>query len=143
MKISAKSRYALRLMTDIAENGQDTPVSLRDVAVRQEISMKYLESITALLVKAGLLESARGAYGGYRLALPADSITVRDILLAVEDPLTDAPCDAACPRAKECDARLFWNDLSEQTDKFLASVTLRDLLAKKKKKTQQNDVWML
>lgn len=84
MMVSTKGRYALRVMLDIAENSNGRYLSLRDVAQRQEISMKYLESIVASLCRNQLLESLRGKTGGYRLANPLESYTVGQVLKATE-----------------------------------------------------------
>ena len=80
MKVSTKGRYALRLMTDIAAHDGNGYVSLKDVAERQDISMKYLEQIAGLLAKAGLLASGRGAQGGYRLVRAPEDYSVGSIL---------------------------------------------------------------
>ena len=80
MKISTKGRYALRLMLDLALHDQGRPVRLKDVAARQEISVKYLESIASILAKAGYVRSLRGAQGGYLLKYRADQYKVGDIL---------------------------------------------------------------
>ena len=84
MKISTKGRYALRIMIDLALNKNDKFTSLRDIATRQEVSIKYLEQIIAMLNKAGFLEVARGNNGGYKLAKPADEYKIGDILRATE-----------------------------------------------------------
>ena len=81
MKISTKGRYALRLMMDVASHDEAGYVSLKDVAVRQNISPKYLEQIAGLLAKAGLLRSGRGAQGGYRLAKEPEAYSVGSILV--------------------------------------------------------------
>ena len=80
MKISTKGRYALRLMIDLAQNKEQGNISLKDVAKRQEISIKYLEQIATPLIRAGLIKSVRGAQGGYSLTREMDKYTAKDIL---------------------------------------------------------------
>ena len=91
MKISTKGRYALRLMIDVAVHGGEEFVSLKDVAARQGISMKYLEQIAGLLGKAGFLRSGRGALGGYRLTKAPEEYTLGSILRLTEGNLARWP----------------------------------------------------
>ncbi len=92
MKISTKGRYALRVMIDLAEQGDGDYVTLMDIAKRQEISEKYLESIIAVLSKNGLLLSVRGKGGGYKLSKDPSEYTAGDILRLTEGPLTPVAC---------------------------------------------------
>ena len=112
MKISTRGRYALRLMTDVAVHGGEEFVSLKDVAARQGISMKYLEQIAGLLGKAGLLRSGRGAQGGYRLAKPPQEYTLGSILRLTEGNLAPVACleteENACERCGTCPTLDFW-----------------------------------
>ncbi len=132
MKISTRGRYAVRLMLDIAENSVNGNVSLKDVAKRQEISMKYLEQIANLLSKAGMIRSYRGSAGGYRLAGTPDSFTIRDILLITEGGTAPVAClDTPvneCPRAAECRTLALWEGLNKVIDGYLSSVTIADLM---------------
>ena len=132
MKISTKGRYALRLMTDIAAHDSDGYVSLKDVAARQGISMKYSEQIAGLLAKAGLLHSGRGAQGGYRLAKRPEDYTVGSILKLTEGGLTAVSCTsegpAACSRSSCCETRPMWDKLDKMIDDFFEDITLADLL---------------
>ena len=102
MKISTKGRYALRLMIDVAVHGGEEFVSLKDVAARQGISMKYLEQIAGLLGKAGFLRSGRGALGGYRLTKAPEEYTLGSILRLTEGNLAPVACleteENACER---------------------------------------------
>ena len=115
MKISTKGRHALRLMTDIAEHDHDGYVSLKDVAARQGISMKYSEQIAGLLAKAGMLHSGRGAQGGYRLAKRPEDYTVGSILRLTEGNLAPVAClegpENVCQRCGECSTLGFWAGL--------------------------------
>lgn len=109
MMISTKGRYALRIMIDLAQHDSDIPVSVREIADRQDISGKYMEQIISVLNRAGLLRSVRGAQGGYHLTRPAKEITVGMILRATEGDLAPAECvknDVPCGRTNECSTRL-------------------------------------
>ena len=106
MLISTKGRYALRVMIDLAEHRTEDFISLKDIAQRQEISEKYLESIIRMLVKAKVLESLRGKGGGYRLKKSPDQYTVGSILRLTEESLAPVSCleqnADACSRAYHC-----------------------------------------
>lgn len=133
MKISTKGRYALRLMTDIAAHDQDGFVSLKDVAARQNISMKYLEQIAGMLSKAGLLHSGRGAQGGYRLVKVPEQYTVGSILRLTEGDLAPVAClsgpENLCQRCGECPTLDFWTGLYAVVNEYIDRYTLADLLA--------------
>lgn len=130
--ISTKGRYALRLMLDLAEYQKDSFVSLKDIAERQEISKKYLEQIIPLLTRANMLQTGRGPRGGYRLAAPADSYTVADILRAAEGSLAPVSCldpaSAPCARSETCKTLPLWNGLNKVVNDYLTGITLEDLI---------------
>ena len=132
MKISTKGRYALRMMLDLAKNGQEGYVSLRDVSERQDVTVKYLEQIATALSRAGYIHSQRGNSGGYRLTREPDGYRVGDILRATEGSLAPVACLAdeenVCPRSRECDTLSFWQGLDEAVTRYVDSVTLGDLL---------------
>lgn len=132
MKISTKGRYALRIMLDLAVNGKDGLVPLKDVAIRQGITLKYMEQIILPLSRAGCLVSHRGQTGGYRLAYDPSEYRVGDILRAVEGPLAPTACLAAeqndCPRADVCPTLDFWKGLDNAVNSYVDSFTLADLL---------------
>ncbi|MBQ2663047.1 MAG: Rrf2 family transcriptional regulator [Clostridia bacterium] len=132
MKISTKGRYALRLMLDIAIHGSDTNVSIRDVAERQDISVKYLEQIVSMLVRVGYLRSIRGAQGGYRLAGKPSEYTVGDVLRITEGSLAPVSClddkENLCERAGECVTLKLWEGLYDVINKYVDSITLEDLI---------------
>ena len=111
MEISTKGRYALRLMVDIASRQADLPVSLKEVATRQNISIKYLEQIVNRLCRAGLLESVRGPQGGYLLTRRPEEYTAGDILRVTEGSLAPVACLVGehneCPRRDGCPTLLF------------------------------------
>ena len=138
MKVSTKGRYALRLMTDIAAHDGNGYVSLKDVAERQDISMKYLEQIAGLLAKAGLLASGRGAQGGYRLVRAPEDYSVGGILRLTEGTLAPVACLAGesngCERCGECPTLDFWTGLYAAVNNYIDRYTLADLLAEQTRK---------
>ena len=128
MKISTKTRYALRLMLDLAQNQGDYQwVSLKDIAERQGVSKKYLEQIVSMLHKARLLLTARGNQGGYRLAAPPEEITLGQILRATESSPTIMPClsePETCSRSDVCATRNIWMGLKYVIEHYVDGVTL-------------------
>ena len=127
--ISTKGRYALRMMLDLAQHGQEGFVSLKHVSERQEVSLKYLEAITASLNRAGLVRSQRGKEGGYRLSRPASEITVADVLQSAEGSLAAVSClESGCDRAEQCLTLPLWKHLDTIMDDYLSGVTLQDVL---------------
>lgn len=132
MKISTKGRYALRLMLDIAQNAADKPVSVKEIAARQEISDKYLEQIIALLNGAGFVRSVRGPQGGYLLRKKPEEYTVGMILRLTEGTLSPVSCvekDALpCEREGDCATIKLWRQLNDAISSVVDHVTLADLL---------------
>ena len=132
MKISTRGRYALRFMIDLAQHGTDSYVPLRDVSDRQDISVKYLEQITALLSKFGLLHSIRGPQGGYRLAKTPSEYTVGEILRTTEGNLAPVACLENevndCERKDTCPTLKIWSGLAKVINEYLDSITLEQLL---------------
>lgn len=132
MRISTKGRYALRLMIDLAVNESDEPVRVRDVAERQEISIKYLEQIISSLNKGGLVKSLRGPQGGYRLAKSPSEYTVGEILRLIEGSLSPVPCldDGAnqCERSGACCTLYLWKKLDDAVNSVLDTVTLQEMV---------------
>ena len=131
MKISTKGRYALRVMIDLALNGNGNYISLKDIAERQEISNKYLEQIISLLNKANFLETARGNTGGYKLAKLPKEYKVGDILRATEGDMAPINClteNGDCSRQKMCKTYSFWKGLDNVMNEYIDSKTLEDLI---------------
>lgn len=132
MKISTKGRYALRLMTDIAAHDQDGFISLKDVAERQEISVKYLEQIVGVLSKGGLLRSGRGPRGGYQLTRDPEQYTVGSILRLTEGDLAPVAClgdsENRCQRCGECSTLDFWSGLYATVNAYVDKFTLADMV---------------
>ena len=136
MNITSKGRYALRVMLDLAQHPEDGFISLKTVADRQQISMKYLEAIVGSLKKAELLESTRGKEGGYQLVKAPADYTVGEILRAIEDNLAPVSCikdgSVQCDKAAACLTVPMWKELDDLTNSYLAAVTLQDLLTGEK-----------
>lgn len=132
MLISTKGRYALRVMIDLAEHRSEGFISLREIAMRQEISEKYLESIVRMLVKAKIVESLRGKGGGYRLKKAPEEYTTDSILRLTEESLAPVSCleenADACPRAAQCKTLPLWQGLDRAIHDYLGSVTIADLM---------------
>ena len=132
MLISTKGRYALRVMIDLAEHQTDGYIPLKEVAQRQNISEKYLETIIKLLVKANILNGVRGKGGGYRLTKSPQQCTVGMILRLTEDSLAPVSCleagAAACAKASECRTLQMWQGLDKVINEYLDGVTIADLM---------------
>ena len=133
MRLSTKGRYAVMAMADLARHGDDRAVSLAEIAARQDISLSYLEQLFARLRRQGLVKSARGPGGGYRLALPAEQTSVGAIVVAVDEPLKVTRCgggeERGCmPRGERCITHHLWEELGDQIQAFLDGVTLADVV---------------
>mgnify|MGYP001032967163 FL=1 len=128
MKISTKGRYALRLMMDLAENNSGSPISLKDVAKRQDISDKYLEQIISILNKAGYVRSVRGAQGGYML----QNYTVGMILRQTEGSLAPVACieddEIVCDRQQQCVTSIVYKKINDAISGVVDNITLQDLV---------------
>lgn len=133
MKISTKGRYALRLMLDIALNDAKTPVRIKDIAERQQISDKYLEQIVSSLNKAGFVKSLRGPQGGYRLTRKPEEYTVGMILRLIEGSLAPVACldddINNCTRADRCPTLILWEKLYDAISEVVDNITLADLIS--------------
>ena len=132
MMISTKGRYALRIIIDLAQHTEEGFISLKSIAERQEVSMKYLEMIVAILNKAGILESRRGKDGGYKLIKPASEYTVGEIMDLTEGHLAPVAClgceDNQCVRADSCLTLPMWQRLDNMIDNYLSSISIQDIL---------------
>jgi len=132
MMVSTKGRYALRVMMEIAEKSKGTFIPLKDIAADQDISEKYLESIVAILTRAGFLEGLRGKGGGYRLTKAPEEYTVGSILKLTEGSLAPVACleddPNRCPRAGICRTLPMWSRLDRMIDDFFEGITIADLL---------------
>lgn len=132
MKVSTKGRYALRLMLDLALQEPEVPIRLKDVATRQEISIKYLESIAGVLAKAGYIRSLRGPQGGYLLRYKPEQYKVGDILRLTEGSMVPVECleteAKQCPRSAACTTLRLWKELDQAVKNVIDYYTLADLV---------------
>ena len=129
------------MMADLAENFGKKPVFLKDIAKREEISEKYLSIIVIPLRGAGLIQSTRGAHGGYTLAKRPEEISVQDIFDALEGKICLVDCvenPKMCPRVGICPTRDIWSVLGEKIRETLNSVTLADLVKTRREKAGNN-----
>ncbi len=140
MKITTKGRYGLRAMVDMAVFGEEGPVSTHSMGERQGISDGYLEQLIGKLKRANLVESVRGAAGGYRLARPAAEISVGDILRALEGSLCPVECPGlgeegpSCGNEASCVAKGVWKKIGESIEAAVDGISLEEL--KKQSKEQ-------
>ena len=135
MKISTRGRYGTRMMLDLAAHHDQGPTPLREIAKRQDLSVKYLEQLIIPLKAAGYIRSVRGARGGYTLARKPDKINVGQIIKVLEGGLSLVDCvedPKLCEREKKCPTRDIWLRMSERLMEELSSLTLSDVLDGKK-----------
>jgi len=138
MMVSTKGRYALTVMTDLARLSDGGYVSLADIAEKENLSMKYLESIIAILNKGGLLESLRGKNGGYRLARDPADYNISEILLLTEGTLAPVNCimqeGVQCEKASTCSTLPLWVGLDKVIESYLSRITLEDIIKGNRRK---------
>lgn len=133
MMISTRGRYALRVLVDMAENQKGGYIPLKDIAARQEISEKYLESIVKILVKEKIVTAVRGKGGGYRLGRLPEEISVERILILTEGSLAPVACIAenpVCRRMPDCRTLNLWRGLDQVVHEYLAKYSIRDLMSR-------------
>ena len=143
MKLSTKGRYGTRALLELALNEGKEPVSLKDIAQNQEISLQYLEHLIAPLIAGGLIKSTRGARGGISLTRPANDIKLSEVLLLLEG--SNAPVECvdkpdACHRAGTCAARDVWSEVKDAINGILETISLQDLVERQKRKEQTTEV---
>lgn len=132
MMISTRGRYALRVMIDLAEHSNGGYTPMKDVAARQEISLKYLERILPVLAKNNLIEGIQGKGGGYRLTRPPEAYPVGEILRLTEGDLAPVAClengSTPCGRSIECRTIEMWSRLNQLINDFFDGITVADLM---------------
>jgi len=137
MKISTKIRYGTRAMLELASHYGEGTIELREIAEKEDISPKYLEQVIVPLRTAGLVKSVRGSKGGYTLAKPPSNISLREIFEVLEGPVNLVDCLAdpeACQRTSACVTREIWKEVSDVIDKVFSSITLEEMVNRKRKK---------
>lgn len=132
MKITTKGRYAIHILYDLAVNGTEHPVSVKEIATRQEISVKYTEQIISILNKAGYVSSSRGFQGGYRLTKPLEEYVIGDVLRLTEGSLAPVECLASgkvdCPKHGQCATIVLWEKVDKAIRDVVDNVTLAELV---------------
>ena len=132
MKLSTKGRYGLRALIDLAMYGEEEAVSIQSISARLQISDSYLEQLVRKLKRAGLVNSVRGAQGGYRLAKPAEEISVGDVLRALEGSIEAVSCgkehNANCLGEDLCVARYVWQKVNKSIQETVDSITISQLV---------------
>ena len=128
MKISTRGRYALTFMIALAKS--DSYVSIKDISEEENISMKYLEKIVSLLCKAGMVSSAHGKNGGYKLNKLPEEYSIGEILRVTEGDMLPAPCvkDKNCEKVATCEMYSFWNGLYDNISEYVDTKTLKDFI---------------
>ena len=140
MRLSTKARYGTRAMLDLALGYGKGPISLREVAKRQEISEKYLEHLIVSLKSAGLVKSIRGTHGGHLLAKPPSQIRLDEVVRVLEGSLVPVECvddPSFCRRVRFCVTRDIWGEVKEAMEGVLKSTTLQDLVERQKEKERE------
>ncbi len=135
MKISSRTRYGIRAMLELAVNYGAGTLQIRMIAERQNISVKYLEQLMAILKSAGFVRSIRGARGGYLLAKPPSKININELFRALEGPVVTVECvenESYCAKVADCIVRVLWVQVQEAIQSTLQSVTLQDLVDRAK-----------
>ncbi len=136
MRLSTKGRYAVMAMVDLARHGDGNPVSLAEIAERQEISLSYLEQLFAKLRRSGLVRSVRGPGGGYLLAHDRDETRIADIIIAVDESMQAVRCSPGAAIGcrgdrSRCLTHDLWEELGNQIHLYLSSVSLGDVCDKR------------
>ncbi len=132
MRLTTKGRYAVTAMLDLAIHYELGPITLAGISQRQEISLSYLEQLFSKLRKNGLVDSARGPGGGYRLSREAEDIAIAEIIAAVDETVDATRCKRKgnCQHEERCLTHELWCDLSDQIFDFLSNITLGSLVEK-------------
>jgi len=133
MKLTTKGRYAVTAMLDLAIHAKEGPVPLADISQRQGISLSYLEQLFAKLRKQGLVDSARGPGGGYRLSRVSSDISVAEVISAIDEKVDATRCGgtADCQDGESCLTHELWTDLSQQLYNFLSNISLGQLVERR------------
>ena len=144
MRLTTKGRYAVTAMLDLALNANDKPITLVEISKRQEISLSYLEQLFARLRKHKLVISTRGPGGGYQLATAAKDINVAHVINAVDEIIDARRCKGKqnCQGDNECLTHELWTDLSKQMRNFLSSISLAQLVQRRKKREKAGKLFV-
>lgn len=145
MKLSTRGRYGLRALVDLAVYSEQEAVSIQSISNRQHISVRYLEQLMGKLRRAGLVNSTRGAQGGYRLGKPAREISVGDVLRALEGSLEAVTCpgnipEQGCEGADSCVTRYVWKRINDSITEAVDSIMLSQLVEESRKINKKSRV---
>lgn len=132
MLVSTRGRYAIRVMIDLAEHMNGKYIPMKEIADRQDVSLKYMTKIMQALTKSGMLDGQHGKGGGYKLNRDPEEYRVGDILRLTEGTLAPVACidetDCKCDRSFECRTRPMWNELDKLISEYLDGITIADLM---------------
>jgi Rrf2 family cysteine metabolism transcriptional repressor len=140
MKISTKIRYGTRAMLELASHYGGGPVELKEIAKKENISLKYLEQVIIPLRTAGLVKSVRGSKGGYSLAKPPSEICVNDLIEILEGPINLVEClndPKTCQKSPICVTRDIWREVSDTINGIFHSITLQDMVNRRREKEER------
>lgn len=138
MRLTTKGRFAVTAMIDVAMNSTKGPATLAGVSERQKISLSYLEQLFGKLRRSGLVDSVRGPGGGYNLARKPETMTVADVIIAVDEPIDATQCGGRenCHDDRRCMTHELWSNLNAHILLYLQSVTLADLVRQQQQKAE-------
>ena len=142
MKLSTRGQYGTRALLDLALHQDETPVLLKDIARRQQISLQYLEHLITPLIAVGILRSTRGPGGGVSLARSPKEIRLDEVIQLLEGSITLVECvtnPEVCTRSEFCVTRDVWSELKDVINQVLESTTLQDLVERQKRKKQPEE----
>lgn len=132
MLVSTRGRYAIRVMIDLAEHMNGKYIPMKEIADRQDVSLKYMTKIMQVLTKSGMLDGQHGKGGGYKLNRDPAEYHIGDILRLTEGTLAPVSCidetDCKCDRSYECRTRPMWNELDKLISEYLDGITIADLM---------------
>jgi len=143
MKLSTRGRYGTRALLDLALHQGEGPVLLKDIAQRQQISLRYLEHLITPLIAGGIVRSMRGARGGVSLARPPEEIRLSEVVQFLEGSITPVECvnnPRICTRSELCVTRDIWGELKKAMNGVLEGITLQDLVERQKRKEQPKEL---
>jgi len=143
MKLSTRGRYGTRALLELALHQGEGPVLLKDIAQRQQISLRYLEHVITPLIAGGIVRSTRGARGGVSLAKPPQEVRLSEVIQLLEGSIAPVDCvnnPRVCSRSAFCVTRDIWGELKKAMDSVLESTTLQDLVERQKRKEQPEEV---
>lgn len=145
MKMSTKGRYGLRALVDLAQYSEIEPVSITSISARQGISERYLEQLMSKLKKAEIIQSIRGAGGGYILAKPMGEISVGDVLRALEGSLEPVECsgiqsESGCTSSSGCVSKLVWQKINDSINDAVDGIMLEELVNESKRLGKENHI---